>query len=83
MSNWSLRSCFAALLLLGLLCAAPLRLAHAADENLQAIIERIEHDNNCKVLAVQTMEHNRRKVYVIKMLTEDGRVKVVQVRASQ
>ena len=83
MSSLFRRSSLAALLLLGSLCAAPFPVAHAADESLQAVIDRVEHDNNCKVLAVQTVEHNRRKVYVIKVLTEDGRVKVVQVRASQ
>ena len=56
--------------------------AHAAGESLQAIIDRVEHDNDCKVLTVQPMVHDGRTIYVIKMLTKDGRVKVVQVRAS-
>ena len=83
MSSLFRRSSLAALLLLGSLCIGYVPVVHAANESLQAVIDRIEHDNNCKVLAVQTVEHNRRKVYVIKVLTEDGRVKVVQVRASQ
>lgn len=57
--------------------------AKAAEETLQAIIDRVEHDNDCKVLSVQEMTSNGRKVYVIKMLSKDGRVKVVQVRASE
>ncbi len=56
--------------------------ASAAQESLQAIVDRVEHDNNCKVLSVQEMESNGGKIFVIKTLTEDGRVKVVQVRAS-
>ena len=56
--------------------------AYAAKESLQSIIDRVEHNNDCKVLSVQEMEHGDRRIYVIKMLTKDGRVKVVQVRAS-
>ncbi|MEO7916703.1 MAG: hypothetical protein ABIR16_03595 [Dokdonella sp.] len=62
--------------------ALPVR-AIAGEDSLQEVIDRVEHDNDCKVLGVQVMEHDGRKVYVIKMLTKDGRVKVVQVRASQ
>ncbi|MFZ2236520.1 MAG: hypothetical protein WAV67_09095 [Dokdonella sp.] len=71
-----------ALLLAVVVVVTAIPFAHAADETLQAIIDRIEHDNDCKVLSVQEMEHGKRKIYVIKMLTKDGRVKVVQVRAS-
>lgn len=83
MSSPFKHSCAAALLLLTLSCAVAAPTAAAADESLQAIIQRIEHDNHCNVLSVQTMEHEGRKVYVIKTLTDDGRIKVVQVRASQ
>ena len=68
------------LVLLGGLGATPV--AYAAKESLQSIIDRVEHNNDCKVLSVQEMEHGDRKIYVIKMLTKDGRVKVVQVGAS-
>ena len=71
-----------AILLAALVAVAAIPTASAADESLQAIIDRVEHDNDCKVLSVQPMEHDGRKVYVIKLLTKDGRVKVVQVRAS-
>lgn len=57
--------------------------ALAAAETLQAIIDRVEHDNDSKVLSVQEMTSNGRKIYVIKMLSKEGRVKVVQVRASE
>lgn len=71
------------MLLAAILVVATFPVASAAKETLQAIIDRVEHDNNCKVLSVQEMESNGRKIYVIKTLTEDGRVKVVQVRASE
>ncbi len=71
-----------ALLMAATVAVAVVPVAHAADESLQSIIDRLEHDNDSKVLSVQEMEHGKRKVYVIKMLTADGRVKVVQVRAS-
>ncbi len=71
-----------AVLLAALSVTAAFPVAHAAEESLQAIIDRVEHDNDCKVLSVKEMEHGKRKIYVIKMLTKDGRVKVVQVRAS-
>lgn len=49
---------------------------------MQAAIARVERENDGKVLAVQTLERNKRKIYLIKVLTRDGRVKVVQVRAN-
>ena len=82
-----IRRCFKLSSVTALFLAASIGLGtipmvRAASESLQAIIDRVEHDNDCKVLSVQEMEHGKRKVYVIKMLTKDGRVKVVQVRAS-
>ena len=71
-----------AILLAALVAVPTTPVARAAEESLQAIIDRVENDNQCKVLSVQEMESNGRRIYVIKTLTEDGRVKVVQVRAS-
>lgn len=56
---------------------------HAAESGMQAAINKVERDSDGKVLAVQTLERNKRKIYLIKVLTRDGRVKVVQVRANE
>lgn len=66
-----------------LLSIGPAALAEAAPSAMQAAIDRVERENDGKVLAVQTLERNKRKIYVIKVLTRDGRVKVVQVRATE
>lgn len=58
--------------------------AHASREgSLQATIDRVEREHDGKVLAVQVVERNKRRIYIIKVLTGDGRVKVVQVRATE
>lgn len=81
----SMSRCLRLLLLplLALSSAVVLPPVRAAESAMQAAIDKVERDNDGKVLAVQTLERNKRKIYIIKVLTRDGRVKVVQVRASE
>lgn len=82
MPSMSCRFHYPAITLLILcLCGSPD--VRAAASGMQVAIEKVERENDGKVLAVQTLERNKRKIYVIKVLTRDGRVKVVQVRATE
>ena len=46
-------------------------------------VARWEREVDGKVLSVQTLNVGKRKIYRIKVLTHDGRVRVVQVPAEK
>ncbi|HET6545999.1 MAG TPA: hypothetical protein VFG55_04550 [Rhodanobacteraceae bacterium] len=73
---------FAVLLATWLLVSTTV-LAQAREISVQDAIERVQHQTNGKVLAVQTLNLGKRKIYRIKVLTPDGQVKVVQVAANE
>ncbi|MGH7745884.1 MAG: PepSY domain-containing protein [Candidatus Dormibacteria bacterium] len=66
-------------LVLGLAAVA----ASAREVTVQEAIARVQHETNGKVLAVQTLQVGKRKIYRIKVLTHDGEVRVVQVSAEE
>jgi len=57
--------------------------AGARDLSLQEAVVQAQHETDGRVLSVQTLNVGKRKVYRIKLLTRDGRVKVIQVAADQ
>jgi uncharacterized membrane protein YkoI len=57
--------------------------AMANDLNVQQAVDRVQQETNGKVLSVQTMQVGKRKVYRIKVLTPDGQVRVIEVKADQ
>jgi hypothetical protein len=44
-------------------------------------VQRVQRETDGKILAVQTLTIGTRKVYRIKVLTPDGRMRVMQVPA--
>jgi len=46
-------------------------------------VAKVQQETNGKVLSVQTLTMGKRKVYRIKVLTQDGQVRVVQIPADQ
>jgi hypothetical protein len=67
----------------GLLLLGCSSLAIASDQNAQKIVEKVQQETNGKVLSVQTLQIGKRRVYRIKVLTPEGQVRVVEVRADQ
>ena len=70
-----------AALALVLLTAA---LGVAAEERnlrLREAVDQVQRDTGGKILAAQTVGHGSNRTYRIKVLTPDGRVRVVQVQA--
>ncbi|PZQ15356.1 MAG: hypothetical protein DI564_08430 [Rhodanobacter denitrificans] len=63
---------------LGIACPA-----FAREISVQEAVDQVQRETDGKVLSVQTMERNKRKIYHIKVLTRDGQVKVFQIRANQ
>jgi hypothetical protein len=59
--------------LLGLLLAAP-----AMAQSLNDTVRRIERETGGRILSAETVMSGNREVYRIKVLTPDGRVRVVQ-----
>jgi len=55
----------------------------ARDLSLQEAVIQAQHETDGRVLSVQTLNVGKRKVYRIKILTRDGRVRVIQVAADQ
>lgn len=53
----------------------------AAATTLQEAVAQVQHNTGGKVLSAQTLTIGKHKIYRIKVLTPDGQVKVVQVRA--
>jgi len=50
--------------------------------NLQEAVERVQQETGGKILSAETVRIGRQKMYRIKVLTPDGRVRVVQVPAA-
>ena len=48
---------------------------------LRDAVDQVQRDTGGKILAAQTVGHGSGKTYRIKVLTPDGRVRVVQVHA--
>ena len=57
--------------------------AVAREISLQEAVAQAQKETQGKVLSVQTLNVGKRKVYRIKTITRDGRVRVVQVQAEQ
>lgn len=57
--------------------------ADAREISAQEAVAQVQRDTNGKVLAVQTLNTGKHKVYRIKVLTHDGQVRVIQVPAEQ
>jgi hypothetical protein len=60
-------------MLLGLLLAAP-----ALAQTLNDTVRRVERETGGRILSAETVTSGSREVYRIKVLTPDGRVRVVQ-----
>jgi hypothetical protein len=72
------------LALLTLLAVALLAPAVLAREiSVQEAVAQAQRESSGKLLSVQTLNVGKRKVYRIKLLTRDGRVRIVQVVAEQ
>ena len=59
-------------------------LSVAAEERkvqLREAVDQVQRDTGGKILAAQTVGHGSNRTYRIKVLTPDGRVRVVQVQA--
>ena len=50
--------------------------------NLQEAVERVQQETGGKILSAETVRIGRQKMFRIKVLTPDGRVRVVQVPAA-
>lgn len=57
--------------------------ADARELTPQEAAAKAQHENDGRVLSVQTLNVGKRKVYRIKLLTRDGRVRVIQIAADQ
>jgi uncharacterized membrane protein YkoI len=55
--------------------------AWAAKLTLQQAIAKVERDTRGKVLSAETKHYGIRTIYRIKVLTRDGKVKVIEVPA--
>ncbi len=51
--------------------------------SVQEAVAQAQREGSGKLLSVQTLTIGKRKVYRIKLLTHDGRVRIVQVAADQ
>lgn len=50
--------------------------------NLQEAVERVQQETGGKILSAETVRIGRQKMFRIKVLTPDGRVRVVQIPAA-
>lgn len=76
------RQAFRVLLaLLGVALLTPTVLAR--EVSVQEAVAQAQREASGKLLSVQTLTVGKRKVYRIKLLTRDGRVRIVQVAADQ
>lgn len=55
----------------------------AREISAQEAVLQAQREVDGKVLSVQALNVGKRKVYRIKILTRDGRVRIVQVQAEQ
>jgi uncharacterized membrane protein YkoI len=55
----------------------------ARELSAQEAVAKVQQETSGKVLSVQTLNLGKRKVYRIKVLTPDGKVRVIQVQAEQ
>lgn len=63
--------------------AATMPLAGAAALTRQEAIVRVQRDTGGKVLSAETKQVGRQIIYRIKVLTRDGKVKIVEVPADE
>lgn len=77
----SYRTAGLALLTLFWVTLAPPLLAH--EVSVQEAVAQAQRESSGKLLSVQALNIGKRKVYRIKLLTRDGRVRIVQVVADQ
>ncbi|HEU4664485.1 MAG TPA: hypothetical protein VFS55_10680 [Dokdonella sp.] len=68
------------LMLCAVLAATGVR---AREISAQEAVLQAQREVDGKVLSVQSLNVGKRKVYRIKILTRDGRVRIVQVQAEQ
>jgi uncharacterized membrane protein YkoI len=57
--------------------------ALARELSVQEAVAQAQRESNGKVLSVQTLTIGKRKVYRIKVLTQEGQVRVIQIQAEQ
>jgi uncharacterized membrane protein YkoI len=50
--------------------------------SLQEAVERVQQETGGKILSAETVRIGRQKMYRIKVLTPDGRVRVMQIPAA-
>jgi len=74
---WSHRAALALVLCTAALSAA----AEERNVRLREAVDQVQRDTGGKILAAQTVGHGSNRTYRIKVLTPDGRVRVVQVLA--
>lgn len=76
------RRCFRVLMLAAAL-ALPVAPAFAQRAvSLQEAVERVQQETGGKILSAETVRIGRQKMYRIKVLTPDGRVRVLQIPAA-
>lgn len=57
--------------------------ATAREITVQEAIDQVQRETSAKVLSVQTLRLNSRKIYRIKILTSGGQVRVLEIKADQ
>ncbi|MBN8481086.1 MAG: PepSY domain-containing protein [Xanthomonadales bacterium] len=57
--------------------------AAAGETTVQQAVDQVQRETSAKVLSVQTLQVGKRKIYRIKLLTPEGRVRVVDVKANE
>jgi hypothetical protein len=55
--------------------------APAAELTVQQAVDQVQRETKAKVLSVQTLQVGKRRIYRIKVLTPEGQVRVVDVKA--
>ena len=73
--------CFRVLVLLAAAIWLPLP-SLASEITVQQAVDRVQGETNAKVLSVQTLQVGKRRIYRIKLLTPEGQVRVVDVKAN-
>lgn len=54
----------------------------ARADDVQDVVDRVQRDTGGRILSAETVNMGRSRVYRVKVLTPDGRVRVVQVPAA-
>lgn len=57
--------------------------APAREITAQEAVEKVQNETSAKVLSVQTLRIGKRKIYRIKILSSDGEVRVLEIKADQ